>query len=275
MSKVKHTIGRVLIQQLSLDPRNVATFLLAVVCLLASQNVNLSAWRAWVPWNIKAGSGIRHFSRWLGNSSILHHVWYAAIFRYAMRTWTQMPIFLTLDTSMLYDSFCCVRISMIFLNRAIPVSWCVLEHNSSTVKYEQYAHLLDKVEALLPRDVEIIFLADRGFVSKKLMRYLKELRWTWRIRVKSNQKLLSGGRVIVPKTLPLSPGKALLFSRNVKFGKGLEHLSLSAGWAKSSKEPWYVLSGDASSTEIFIDYARRFGIEEGFRDEKRGGFDLE
>jgi hypothetical protein len=30
-----------------------------------------------------------------------------------------------------------------------------------------------------------------------------------------------------------------------------------------------------ASVEAFIDYAKRFGIEEGFRDEKSGGFDLE
>ena len=59
------------------------------------------------------------------------------------------------------------------------------------------------------------------------------------------------------------------------FGKGLERISLSAGWAIGSREPWYVLSGDAASREIFIDYSRRFGIEEGFRDEKSGGCDLE
>jgi hypothetical protein len=36
-----------------------------------------------------------------------------------------------------------------------------------------------------------------------------------------------------------------------------------------------VLSGDSASIEIFMDYARRFGIEEGFRDEKSGGCELE
>ena len=30
-----------------------------------------------------------------------------------------------------------------------------------------------------------------------------------------------------------------------------------------------------ANTEVFMDYARRFGIEEGFRDEKSGGCDLE
>jgi hypothetical protein len=164
---------------------------------------------------------------------------------------------------------------MIYMNRAIPVTWCVLEHDSSTVKYACYSHLFERVEALLPRGVEIIFLADRGFVSKSLMCRIQQLRWTWRIRVKGNQRLRTAKGFITPKTLPLSPGKVLLFCRNVDFGKGLERVSLSACWARGSQEPWYVLSGDAASTEVFMDYARRFGIEEGFRDEKSGGCGLE
>jgi hypothetical protein len=275
LSELNFTIGRALMQQLSPDPRNVSTFLAAVTAFLASQSASFSMWLIWLSCGIKAASCIRHFSRWMSNSSILPHVWYGPIFRYAMRGWTQMPIFLVLDTSMLYDNFCCVRISMVYLNRAIPVTWCVLEHKSASVKYEQYSHLLDQARSLLPRDVEIIFLADRGFVSKKLMRRLQTLNWSWRIRIKSNQKLLLHGRVFMPKTLPLSLGRALLFTRNINFGKGLEHLSLSAGWAKGSREAWYVLSGDMASTEVFMDYARRFDIEEGFRDEKSGGFDLE
>jgi hypothetical protein len=143
------------------------------------------------------------------------------------------------------------------------------------VKYAQYAYLFERVERLLPKGVEIFFLADRGFVCKELMRRLQELKWAWRIRVKGNQKLRSNEGFITPKTLPLSPGRALLFSRNVKFGKGLENISLSAGWAKGYPKPWYVLSGDAASTEVFMDYGRRFGIEEGFRDEKSGGYGLE
>ena len=272
MSILNHTLGKALRQHLSPDPRNIATFLIMLIRLLFFKSVCLSAW---ISGNINAGSCIRRFSRWLGNPSIDPHTWYTPLFRYALREWSQMPIYLALDTSMLYDSFCCVRISMIYMNRAIPVTWCVLKHDSASVKYKMYAHLFEQAEALLPRDVEILFLADRGFVCRKLMRRLQELKWTWRIRVKGNQKLQTNKGFITPKALPLSPGKALLFSQRVDFGKGLERISLSAGWARGSSEPWYVLSADAAGMEIFVDYARRFGIEEGFRDEKSGGCDLE
>jgi len=275
MSVLNITIGRVLLQLCFTDPRNIATFLGMVLCLILTKSVCLSEWVLCVPKKTKAESRFRCFARWLDNSSIIPHVWYAPLFHYAIREWTRMPIYITLDTSMLYDRFCCVRISMIYMNRAIPVTWCVLEHNSSTVKYERYAHIFEWAKALLPKDVEIIFLADRGFVCKKLILHIRQLGWTWRIRVKGNQKLQTTKGFITPKTLPLSRGKALLFSQRINFGKGLERLSLSAGWAIGSKEAWYVLSEDAASTEIFMDYARRFGIEEGFRDEKSGGCNLE
>ena len=275
VSILNNTIGRVLRQQLFIDTRNIATFITMVLCLLFSKNVCLSAWISWISQNTKAESRIRRFARWLENSSIDPHLWYTPQFLYAMREWTRMPIYLALDTSMLYDRFCCVRISIIYMNRAIPVTWCVLEHESSTIKYLQYAHLFEQAVALLPKNVEIIFLADRGFVCKELMRHIRQLKWTWRIRVKGNQKLRTNRGFITPRALPLSPGKVLLFSRCVNFGKGLERISLSAGWAKGSEEPWYVLSEDAASTEIFMDYARRFDIEEGFRDEKSGGCELE
>jgi len=246
-----------------------------LIAILASKSVILSELISWIPGTTKAESRARRLARWLDNSSINHNVWYAPIFLYALRNWSQMPIYLALDTSMLYDRFCCVQISMLYMNRAIPVAWCVLQHESSSVKYEQYAHLFEQAAALLPPKVEIFFLADRGFVCKALMRRLQQLQWNWRIRIKGNQKLRTRGSFITPKTLPLSPGKALLYSRHLNFGEGLEYVSLSAGWAIGSHEPWYVLSADAASTEIFADYARRFGIEESFRDEKSGGCGLE
>ena len=275
VSTLNHTIGSTIRQALSIDTRNIATFILAVNLLLTSQSVNLSAWASSASDLAKAGSRVRRYSRWLASSSINPHEWYDPIFRHAMREWTKMPIFLAFDTSMLYDRFCCVRISMIYMNRAIPVTWRVLEHDSSSVKYEKYADLFDRVVSLLPKDVEIIFMADRGFVCRELMRRLQQLKWTWRIRVKGNQKLRTQNGFITLKTLPLSIGKALLYSQNMNFGKGLERISLSACWVRGSQEPWYVLSGDAASTEIFVEYSRRFGIEEGFRDEKSGGCDLE
>jgi hypothetical protein len=74
--------------------------------------------------------------------------------------------------------------------------------------------------------------------------------------------------------LKLKKGNAKLFSGNIRFGRNLVGLSLSAGWSRGAAEPWYILSNDSANAEIFMEYALRFDIEEEFRDEKSGGFGL-
>jgi hypothetical protein len=175
---------------------------------------------------------------------------------------------------MLRDNACAVRISMIYLGRAVPIAWRVLEHKSASVKYAAYKEVLAQARSRLPENVCVIFLADRAFVSKKLMRQLNEWGWIWRIRIKGNQVLYCKDRRTTPTMLKLKKGSAKLFSGTIRFGKSLVDMSLSAGWSRGADEPWYILSNDSASGEIFVEYALRFSIEEEFKDEKSGGFKL-
>jgi hypothetical protein len=176
---------------------------------------------------------------------------------------------------MLREKACAVRISMIYLGRAIPIAWSVLEHKSSSVKFADYKEVLTLVSSRLPEGVKVIFLADRGFVSKKLMSQLNEWRWIWRIRIKGNQVIYCKDKRMLPKMLMLQKGNAILFSGNIRFQQELVGLSLSAGWSRGAKEPWYILSNDGASTENFMEYGMRFDIEEEFKDEKSGGCALD
>ena len=88
---------------------------------------------------------------------------------------------------MLRDNTCAIRISMIYLGRAIPIVWRVLEHKSCSVKFADYKKLLMQARSHLPEGVEVMFLADRGFANKKLMRQLNEWGWIWRIRSRASR----------------------------------------------------------------------------------------
>ena len=45
-------------------------------------------------------------------------------------------LYVALDTSMLWNTYCIVRLSVIYRGRAIPLVWCVLAHGSATVAYD-------------------------------------------------------------------------------------------------------------------------------------------
>ena len=274
VSTLNLTIGKCLVQALCVDIRNIAIFVLTVFCALSSQSVSLPMWALTCAQN-KAASNIRRFTRWLKNSTFEALTWYKPLFLYAIGEWGKSPILLALDTTMLCDEFCAIRVSLIYLGRSIPVTWKVIRHKSASVKWVEYRDLLEQANELLPKNVQVILLADRGFVSRKFMLQLQNLGWNWRIRVMGKQALMYRGRKLKPRTLPLKIGDAQFFTGGINFGKGLERLSFSAGWAKGSKEAWYVLSDTPAGMEIFTDYACRFGIEEGFRDEKSGGFHLD
>ena len=257
------------------DHRNFVTFVWMVLAAILSQSVALYSWDIALGFDVNAASTIRRFSRWLHNKNIDIERIYDSIIREALLNWGGNRIILALDTTMLRDNTCAIRISMIYLGRAIPIVWRVLEHKSCSVKFADYKKILMQARSRLPEGVEVMFLADRGFANKKLMRQLNEWGWIWRIRIKNNNVLYCGDRRMMPKMLALQKGNAMLFSGNIRFERDLVGLSLSAGWSRSADEPWYILSNDGASAENFMEYGMRFDIEEEFRDEKSGGFFLE
>ena len=87
---------------------------------------------------------------------------------------------------MLWNTYCLVRLSGISRGRAVPLVWCVLEHPSAAVAYEEYQGLLEKAAPLVPFACKVVLLADRGFADTELMHHLKCLGWHFRIRIKAN-----------------------------------------------------------------------------------------
>ncbi|MBC7973255.1 MAG: hypothetical protein H7Z11_24540 [Verrucomicrobia bacterium] len=104
-----------------------------------------------------------------------------------LRDWRDTSLYLSLDTSGLWDLYCIIRVSVVYRGRAVPVGWRVIRHNSYSVKLGVYRDLLKRVAGLLPSGVKVVLLADRGFLDVDLMRYVRaELPWQYRIRVKGN-----------------------------------------------------------------------------------------
>ena len=223
-----------------------------------------------------AQSTVRRFARWLENARIDVHALYGPLLQQALAEWGTQVLYLALDTSMLWDTYCLVRISLVYRGRAVPIVWTVLAHPSSSVAYEVYNGLLDKVAALLPVRCTVVFTADRGFADSHLMQHLTRLGWHWRIRIKGSFWIYRHGtRPCKVNRLPLSPGQALFWHHVTitKLRYGPVHLAL--GRPIDSQEYWFVVSDEPTELKTFAEYGRRFDIEENFLDDKSNGFQLE
>lgn len=260
-----------------LDVRHMKTLAWMMVGLIQTGRIALTSWESFVVSRAQmAQSTVRRFQRWLDNDRIVVHDLYGPLIQQALADWGQHTLYLALDTSLLWDRYCMVRISVVFRGRAVPLVWHVLEHGSSSVSYDTYKDLLDKAAPLLPAYCPVVFLADRGFADIDLMRHLKRLGWHWRIRIKSSFWIYRRNHPrCKPSRLGLQPGQAY-FWHHVRITErhfGPVHVALAR--LESGTEYWYVVSDQLTGVETFDDYGRRFNIEENFLDDKSNGFQLE
>lgn len=86
---------------------------------------------------------------------------------------------------MLWNTYCLIRLSVIYRGRAVPLVWRVIEHGSAAVSFATYQALLTEAKRRVPLACKVVVLADRGFADTQLMDSVSQLGWHFRIRIKS------------------------------------------------------------------------------------------
>jgi len=260
-----------------MDIRHLQTMVWMMIGLIQSGLISLMAWTPYVHGRARyCQSLIRRFRRWLDNERIDVHALYGPLIADAMAQWGEGTIYLALDTSMLWDKYCVIRISIIYRGRAIPLIWEVIEHASSQVSYESYKTLLNMAATLLPRNCRVVFLADRGFADTNLMKHLKKLEWHWRIRIKGSFWIYRKGfDRIKAGRIHLAPGQAFFWHGISVTGKCYGPVHMAIARRHDAKDSWIVLNDEPTDITTFKEYGLRFDIEENFLDDKSNGFQLE
>ena len=139
------------------DQRHAYVLVWMVIGVIHEGSVNLTRWLAHVQTSAQeAQSTQRRFSRWLHNARIHPTHLYSPLIQAALAGWESEVLYLSLDTTMLWDTFCVIRLSVVYRGRAIPLIWRVLEHGSSSVKFIVYQDLLDKAARLLPSGGKVV-----------------------------------------------------------------------------------------------------------------------
>lgn len=261
------------------DRRHLQTLVWMVIGLMCSECISLTKWGVYVQSRATfAQSHQRRFSRWLHNSRIHVHRVYSPLITAALAQWGVSEIILIEDTTMLWDEYCLIRLSIQYRGRAIPLIWRVLRHGSSSVRFEVYQLMLKRAARLVPAGVSVRFLADRGFADTQLMGYLRdELQWHFRIRVKSNVWVYRPSRGWKQlNQYHLAAGESILLQGiSLTKTRPLPDLNLALARDPLSRQLWLVVTDEPASVQTFREYGERFQIEEELLDEKSNGFQLE
>jgi hypothetical protein len=272
------TLLRVLGQHAKwIDLRHRKTLAWMMVGLMCAKTVSLGAWAPYVVGRAQyAQSLVRRFRRWLDNNRIKAEPLYGPLIEHALVSWMGKRVYVALDTSMLWNTYCLIRLSLIYRGRAVPLGWRVIEHGSAAVAFETYKALLEEVQSHLPLACQVVFLADRGFADTQLMSHLRQLGWHFRIRIKANFWIhpshLASFQV---GDIALKPGHMCFWHGVSMTDKHFGPVHLAVARPLGSEDYWYVISDEAAELKTFEEYGLRFDIEENFLDDKSNGFQLE
>ncbi len=260
------------------DVRRVRTLAWAITGLCLLHSVRLSAWAEVAQSRTQnAARRVRRFSRWLHHPAIVPAQWYRPVIQAALSGWpVDQRLSLALDTTAL-TPFVLIRACLIYRGRAIPLAWRVMHHRSTQVSFEAYQPVLDQVCAIMPAGHRITLLADRGFVHERLLHYLRKHQWHFRLRLPGDTLVHLGAQHIsAVRELCPPAGESRFFQEVSILGAavGPVHLAL-ATLVDQPDDPWFVVSDEPTDAKTLDEYSLRFDIEETFRDEKSGGYQLQ
>ncbi len=163
--------------------------------------------------------------------------------------------------------------------RATPLYWLTVD--SKTLKGRRNAYeyqVLVRFAAALPDGVKVTLVADRGFCDHKLYRVLRdELAFHFVIRMRANIRVTAASGERRKAADWVGPnGRARVLHGATVTGLNYPVGTVVCVHAKGMKEPWCLVTDttDMTARELINLYAKRWGIECGFRDSKNPRFGM-
>ncbi len=259
--------------------KQVTNWIWLIVGILQSQSSHLSQIANYLPLATKAEARVTKIRRWLMNPHIEVWRFYKAILEHVMSGWTTVEAFIILDGVMVFgDRWQIFRVSLQHGSRAIPLAWTVVE-GKGLVKVTKLKNMLEKVQKFLKKHVKrVTFLADAGFRDCDWAQLCEKLGWNYAIRIACNTyiTLPDGTSDRLDSLVPVNCNRyfqEVLLTREAKL-----KTNVSVTWTTDKQgqpEMVAIISDQIACRARLREYDRRMSIEQSFRDDKSGGFDME
>jgi hypothetical protein len=261
------------------NSKQVTNWIWIIVGILQSESCNLSKIANFLPMGTKAESRVTLVRRWLMNSNVKVWSFYKKVLDHVFVGWSNVDATIILDGVMLFgDRWQVFRISLLHGGRAVPLAWTVVE-GKGLVKVNKLKGMLEKVQRFLQEHVkEVLFLADAGFRDCDWAQLCEELGWNYGIRIACNTYItLPDG--ISNRLDVLVPEYCNRYFQNVLLTLQAKlQTNVSVTWTTDqggNPEMVAIITNQMACRARLREYGRRMSIEQSFRDDKSGGFDLE
>jgi hypothetical protein len=261
------------------NQKQVTNWIWIIVGILQSQSSNLSQIANYLPMGTKAESRVTLIRRWLMNPQVKVWQFYKEVLEHVLSGWSSVEAYLILDGVMVFgDRWQIFRVSLRHGCRAIPIAWTIVEGNG-LVKVNKLKSMLEKVQRFLKRYVKrVTLLADAGFRDCDWAQLCLKVGWNYAIRIACNTyiTLPDGTSDRLDNWVPVNCNRYfqnVLLTRETKL-----QTNVSVTWTTDEKgkpDMVPIITDQIACRARLREYGFRMSIEQSFRDDKSGGFDLE
>lgn len=259
--------------------KRVTNWIWIIVGILQSQSCNLSQVANYLPLETKAESRVTLIRRWLRNPQVKVWPFYKEVLAHVLSGWSDVEACLILDGVMVFgDRWQIFRVSLRHGCRAIPIAWTIVE-GKGLVKVARLKSMLANVQRFLKRYVKrVTLLADAGFRDCNWAQLCQDLGWNYAIRIACNTyiTLSDGTSDRLDNLVPVNRNRYfqnVLLTRETKL-----QTNVSVTWTTNEKgkpDMVPIITDQIACRARLREYGFRMSIEQSFRDDKSGGFDLE
>lgn len=160
--------------------------------------------------------------------------------------------------------------SMVVQRRGQPLYWAACDHLRYTRSQNAIEDaFLTRLHLMIPKDVEVTLLFDRGFRRVSLVRHLRQLGFHFVIRAMDDIIVVAQDYKGYLRDLPLPRAKVRDLGIVQATRDRPTDVRIVAVFDREQKEAWHLFTDlDLPAADVVRLYGRRFTIEEVFRDSK-------
>ena len=200
---------------------------------------------------------------------------FAPVLRWVLSWWDGKHLALALDATTLGQRFTVLAISVVYRGCAIPVAWAIVKAGEKHAWRPEWERLLGLLAAVVPADMTVIVLADRGLYARWLFEGIVARGWHPFLRVNLGGTFCPTGQAVfrpfgrfVPTPDQRWAGTGTAFK-----GAGSRLVCTLVAWyGEGYKDPWLILTDLPPAACDVAWYGLRTWIEQSFKLIKRAGW---
>lgn len=201
---------------------------------------------------------------------------FGPLLQWVLRDWDAKELAIALDATTLGQRFVVLAISIVYRAGAIPVAWAVLPATAKGAWKPRWLDLLGQFKPLVPPQLKVIVLADRGLYARWLYQEIVSLGWHPFLRLNATDHVHfqpEGGEYVPLASVLQKPGCSYSGVGTLfRTARTKLPCTLAACWKDGCKEGWFVASDLPPQQLDSAWYGLRCWIECSFKQAKSGGW---